>query len=111
MISSRTKRSSRARSCRGRFEGGPPFHEAAIVARHWTQPHARHVIPEGRLRLQNAIAEPSLRVGEEEQLFANARTVFQPEVANAADLIARFAILDCACRDSRMPGVMTVEVS
>ena len=96
---------------RGRFEGSPPFHEAGIVAGHRTQPHARDVISERRLRLQNAIAEASLCIGKKQKLLANARTVLKPKVADAADLIARFAVLDRARRDGRMPSVMAVEVS
>ncbi len=96
---------------RGRFEGNPPFHEAGIVAGHRAQPHARDVIPERRLRLQNAIAEASPCIGKKQKLLANARTVLKPKAADAADLIARFAVLDRARRDSRMPSVMAVEVS
>ena len=78
------------------FEGGLPFHEAGIVARYWPQAHTRHVFPERRRRLQNAVAEASLCVGQKQELLANVRAILEPKVADAANLIARFAILNGA---------------
>ena len=50
-----------------------------------------------------------VEVGEAEQLFPDAIAVAQAEVTHAADLVRRFAVLDPAFRNSRMPGRQSVE--
>src|SRR5262249_34904793 len=62
-------------------------------------------------RIEQAIAEALLEIGERKQLLAQLGAVLQLETPDAADLVGRLRALDCRGRDRRMPAVVTVEIA
>src|SRR5260370_28202797 len=94
-----------------RIEARPPFPKTLPVAGHRTQPYGGMVIPQHHWRLDDAISEARLDIGEGQQLLANTRSVVKAEIAHGADQVARSAILQPARADRGMPGLMTVEIA
>ena len=96
---------------RPRGEARLPAPEGAVAVGHRHQPHMRHVVEQRDRRIEQAIAEGLLEVGQREQLLAQLRAVLEAEAPHAADLVGRRAALDRARRDRRMPAVVAVEVA
>src|SRR3984885_13273511 len=92
-------------------ELGRPFHEGFFAVGDRRQAQCRDVVLDTHRRLENRIGAKHVKVGEPEQLFANAVAVAQPEIAHAADLVRGLATLDAALGDRRMPIRQTVEVA
>ena len=70
-----------------------------------------HVVEQRYRRIQQAVGERQLEVGERQQLFAQVFSPGQAEVPDAADAVRGSAALDVTFGDGRMPAVVTVEIA
>jgi hypothetical protein len=68
------------------------------------------VVEQRHRRIEQAVTEGLLEVGECEQLLAQLRSILQGEPPDAADPVLRLAPLDGAGLDGRMPALVPVEV-
>jgi len=96
---------------RRRMELGAPFPEGRVAVGHRLQPHGGDIAHQRQRRLEQAIAQPSVPVGQRKQLFTQFAAVGQPETAYRPDRIDRLATLDLAEGNCRVPAVMAVEVA
>src|SRR6185436_10245192 len=65
----------------------------------------------GQRRVEDAIGGDVIAVGEREELLADVVAILEVEVAHAAHLIRRLAILDVRLAYRRVPGRVAVEVA
>src|SRR5262245_59526105 len=96
---------------RRRGEPALPVPERAVAVGDGQQADVRHVVEERDRRVEQAVAEGGLQVGERKQLLAQLRAVLQLEAAHAADEVRRQMALDGAGLDRGMPAVVTVEIA
>src|SRR5262245_33661026 len=88
-----------------------PFDERSFAVGDRRQPQRGDIVLDAHRGFENRIGAEQIEIREAEQLLANALAVTQTEIADAADLVGRLAVLDAAFRDARMPGGQAVEVA
>ena len=93
------------------IELGRPFGEGALAVGDRRQPQGRHIVLDAHRRFEDRVGAEHVVVGEAEQLLAQPVAIAQAEIAHAADLVGRLAILDAAFGDRRMPVRQSVEVA
>src|SRR6185437_13546326 len=99
---------SRPGPCR---EARFPLPECAVAISHRQQPDMSGVVEERDRRIDQAIAEALIEVGERQQLLAQLRAVGELETADAADAIRALSALDDAGRDRGVPAVVAIEIA
>src|SRR5262245_50603419 len=88
-----------------------PLGKSPIAVGDWGETQSCHVILDPHGRFENRIGAKEIEVRKAEKLFPDAIAVAQAEIAHAADLVRRFAVLDSALGDSGVPGGQTVEIA
>ena len=74
------------------------------------QRHRSDVAPQRHRGVEDAIGRDEILIRERQQLLADLGAVAELEVAHAAHVVRRFAVLDVRFGDGGMPGVVAVEV-
>src|SRR6185295_19810250 len=95
----------------GAVELGAPLGEAARAVGHRRELERRDVVLDPHRALEDLVDARVVVVGKREQALADHAAVAGMEVADAADPIARFAVLDPAVGDAGMPLRHPVEVA
>src|SRR5262245_18350134 len=94
-----------------RGETAFPVPEGTVAVSDGQQAHVRHVVEERDRRVEQAVSERHLQVGQCEHLLAQLRTVIELKAAHAADQVVRQMALDRARLHRRVPAVVAVEVA
>src|SRR6185295_3428744 len=87
----------------GAVEFGAPLGEAARAVGHRRELERRDVVLDPHRALEDLVDARVVVVGKREQALADHAAVLGVEVADAADPVARFAVLDPAVGDAGMP--------
>ena len=103
-------RELRFASCR-RVEAGFPVPEGHVAVGHRRKADMGDVVEQRHRRVEQAVAECHVDVGQGEQLLAQLRSVGEVEPPYAADLVRRKSSLDMAVGHRRVPPVVAVEVA
>src|SRR5580658_3307635 len=77
------------RGCEARF----PMPEGPVAVGDWKKSHMRDIVEKGDRRIEQAIAETLLEIGQREQLLAQLRAIGKPEAAHAADAVRALSAL------------------
>ncbi len=88
----------------GCVEAGGPLGIGPVAIGDAAELQRRRVIGERLRRLEDGVADEEFLVGEVDELFAQARTAHQLEVAHAANRRGVFPVFDVALHHARVPG-------